>query len=156
MHGGQTDRTGPWRGPPTWRTGSGMRNLQQLRVRRTATSRLTLWPTETYKGLVLCSWLLRAWDEEREVRTLGTGSVGWRADWGGGRVPLGHLPVACLRDRVGQWAEAPFSVAQGGEERRAQGTPPTGRVGGGGEQGWGLVLWAHTGNADPGLKGLPH
>lgn len=34
-------------GPPTWRTGSGLRNLQQLRVRRTADSRLILWPTET-------------------------------------------------------------------------------------------------------------
>lgn len=29
-----------------WRTGSGIRNLQQRWVRRTAASRLTLWPTE--------------------------------------------------------------------------------------------------------------
>ena len=34
-------------GPPTWRTGSGIRNLQQPRVRLTAASRLILWPTET-------------------------------------------------------------------------------------------------------------
>lgn len=31
----------------TWRIGSGIRNLQQWWVRRTATSRLILWPTET-------------------------------------------------------------------------------------------------------------
>lgn len=32
----------PTRCPPTWRTGSGIRNLQQPRVRRTAASRLIL------------------------------------------------------------------------------------------------------------------
>lgn len=42
-----TGQAGLRAGPPTWRTGSGIRNLQQLRTRRTAASRLILWPTET-------------------------------------------------------------------------------------------------------------
>lgn len=43
---GAKEDEGVWR-PPTCRTGSGIRNLQHPRVRRTTASRLTLWPTET-------------------------------------------------------------------------------------------------------------
>lgn len=51
---------------PTWRTGSGLLNLQQRSVRRTAASRLMRWPTDTYRGLVLRSCVLRACDSRRQ------------------------------------------------------------------------------------------
>lgn len=90
-----TGRAGLRTGPPTWRTGSGIRNRQQLRMRRTAACRLILWPTETYRGLVLWSWLLRAWDGEGELRVLGRPL--WLGDLQHPWAPSCRLPW----DRVG-------------------------------------------------------
>lgn len=102
---------------PTWRTGSGTRNLQQLRVRRTAEARLTQWPTETYRGLVLRSWLLSAW-------------AGTAVRRGRAQAPWGHLLPLVPETGWDNRGRAPVQSGAGG--KGGPGTPPTGRVGGGG------------------------